>query len=998
MFVRLLQCQPLVLSPEPEISARDLAMLAFDTLTHELAEFARQQYQRLINALDETQQQQLQQACEEADFARCFLSTLVASQYCVDYWCSKPESLQQLLQEQALQLPLSKAYHRDNLSRLLSDCDSEQALHSILRRYRMLQMSRFIYRDCSRLATMSETCLEVTYLADASIDLALDYLYQSLCEELGTPLNAEGEAQRMVVIGMGKLGAEELNLSSDIDLIFTFPEGGQTQGGRKRSIDNQAFFNRLGQRLIKALDVMTADGFVFRTDMRLRPYGQSGALALNFDAIEEYYQDQGREWERYAMIKARIVAGDKEAGEQLMALLRPFTYRRYVDYSAFESLRSMKDMIHREVKRKGKLHDVKLGPGGIREIEFIAQVFQLIRGGCETELQTRNLCKVLGILRDLGFLPGLVVSELSDAYEFLRNTEHAIQGQQDKQTQSLPDEPLAQSRLAYAMGFDSWELFYAALEVHRERVDYHFQQVIAAPQEEDEESLSKTAEHDWHDVWHDGGDLELATAKLAERGFDQAQSSAQCILALRDGSQVVAMQNIGRERLDQFMPLLLTAALEVEQPSQALERVLKVVESVLRRTAYLMLLIENPGALKQLLRLSSSTWIIEQVSLHPVLLDELLNAHALYNPPAADELQAELRQQLLRVDPDDLEVQMDTLRYFKLAHALRIAAAEVAKTLPLMKVSDYLSAIAEVVLNQVLALAWDAMVTKHGQPLNSAGEPCELDFIIIAYGKLGGLELGHGSDLDLVFIHNGGAGQMSNGARPLDSSQFFNRLGQKIIHFLNTHTRLGQLYEVDMRLRPSGNSGLLVSSLEAFEKYQLQDAWTWEHQAIVRARVVAGSADLAKRFEQIRATVLSRPRDKAELAQEVEAMRDKMMAHLAPKAAESQENADFDLKHSRGGIVDIEFMVQYAVLAWSEQYPQLHRYTDNIRILEQLSQQQLLTEVEARGLIEVYQAYRSTVHLQVLQRHDNKVAGDRFMAERRAVADLWQRLVVAAKA
>ena len=878
---------------------------------------------------------------------------------------------------------------------------TDDELGRVLRRQRTRQQIRIIWRDLNRQADLVETCRDLSDMADASIDQAYRWLYQRHCQQFGTPTgHRSGEPQPMVILGMGKLGAVELNLSSDIDLIFAYPEGGETVG-TKRALDNQEFFIRLGQRLIKALDPMTVDGFVFRVDMRLRPYGSSGALVLSFNALEQYYQDQGRDWERYAMIKARVVAGDQAMGAQLLSLLRPFVYRRYLDFSAIEALRTMKQLIQQEVRRKGMADNIKLGAGGIREVEFIAQAFQLIHGGRDLSLQQRPLLTVLGILEGQGYLPAQVVSELREGYEFLRYTEHAIQAIADRQTQMLPDTEQDQARIAFMMGFDSWAAFHEQLMMWRGRIDWHFRQVIADPDEEediDEGELIVGGE--WLPLWEEVQDDAAACAQLQEAGFVDAPNALKQLASLRSSPQLRAMQRLGRERLDAFIPRLLAQAVEHANPDLVLERVLPLVEAVARRSAYLVLLTENPDALRRLLTLcAASPWIAEQITRFPLLLDELLNESRLFKPPLAPELAAELRERLTRIPEDDLEQQMEALRNFKLAHRLRVAASEIAGSLPLMKVSDYLTWLAEAILQQVLALAWRQTVAKYGTPQRADGSLCDPGFIIVGYGKVGGIELGHGSDLDLVFIHDGDPNADTDGPKPIDSAQFFTRLGQRIIHLLTAQTNSGQLYEVDMRLRPSGASGLLVSSLGAFERYQQSEAWTWEHQALVRARVLVGCKQVGAAFEQVRASILCRERDLPTLRQEVSEMRAKMRGNLGTRitAAGTAENAfqatvPFDLKQDAGGIVDIEFMVQYAALAWSREHPAVLRYTDNIRILEGLEQDGLIPAADAALLREAYKAFRAVAHRQALQKEAGVVTGDQFVVERQHVRRIWSEL------
>ncbi len=907
-----------------------------------------------------------------------------------------PTMLADLLGSGDLQQSYPESYYADALAERLAEVEDENALHRVLRQFRNREQVRIIWRDLTRRADMRETTRDLSLMAGACIDAALNWLYDSACERWGVPyaIGADGnkEQQRLVVLGMGKLGAFELNLSSDIDLIFAFPENGQTDG-EKKCLENQEFFIRLGKKLIQALDNLTVDGFVFRVDMRLRPFGSASPLAASFDAMEIYYQEQGRDWERYAMIKARVVAGDKEAGDRLMERLRPFVYRKYIDFSAFESLRDMKEMINREVRRKGREQNVKLGSGGIREVEFIAQAFQLIRGGRDSRLQQRELCNILPLLPDSVGMPQAAVDDLVEAYTFLRNAEHAIQAVADRQTQELPRDDNEQARIAYSMGFDNWELFSEQLEQHREAVRKHFADVIA-PAEEEEVSEAECAAAEWLDLWDGGFEDEQATAFLTEQGFDDAPLAWKHLADIRQSRTVQMLQQIGLERLKAVLPTLLTEVAATDNATETLIRVLKLVQAVLRRSAYLVLLAENPIALKQLVKLcSASGWFSEQLAKQPILLDELIDQRTLYTPPDKEQIRNELRQQLLRIPEEDTEQLMEALRYFKNAVTLRVAASEITGALPLMKVSDYLTWTAEAVLDEVLEIAWRNLAEKHGVPQLSQGVPVERNFIVVGYGKVGGIELSYGSDLDLVFVHNVDPNQFTDGNKQIANSVFFTRLGQRIIHILNTFTPSGQLYEVDMRLRPSGNSGLLVSSLKAFTEYQQKEAWTWEHQALVRARVVAGDATLKSEFEAVRAEILSAERDLTTLKTEVVEMRQKMRDHLGSKNTENTENPVFHLKQDRGGIVDIEFMTQYNVLAYAHQYPELTEFTDNIRIFEGMEQVGLMDADEAERLREAYKTYRSVGHRLTLKDQSNVIGNDEMRDLREFVARVWDRML-----
>lgn len=872
---------------------------------------------------------------------------------------------------------------KEEIRALLAQCDSEDDLKRALRRLRHRHMVRIVWRDLARIGDYHSAVADLSLLADTLIDEALSVLYGWACERSGTPLDPDGNPVRLVVLAMGKLGAHELNLSSDIDLIFAYEHEGEIEGER-RALTHHQFFVRLGQQLIKALDQTTADGFVFRVDMRLRPWGKSGVLAIGFDAMEGYYETQGREWERYALIKMRPMAGDLQAGGRLIKRLNPFVYRRYIDYGAFQSLREMKSLIEREVNRKGMQADVKLGAGGIREVEFIVQAFQLIRGGQLPALREPNLIKVLPQLVALELLPEDVADELTEAYLFLRDVEHRLQAVADKQTQRLPDDELGWQRLTFAMGFSARAAFERKLRRYRESVRHHFSQVIADPEQETD--AAQGADQELLDLWLGQLDDDAAAAQLSAIGVQDAEAVYGRLSDFRDSRAVENMQAISRERLDRLMPLMLEALGYQGHGETTANRLIAFVEAVLRRSAYIALLVENPSALTQLVKLSgASPWIAERLTRHPVLLDELLDVRTLYSPPERAELDDELRQQLLRVAEDDLEQQMEVLRNFKQAHLLRVAASEVTEVLPLMKVSDYLTWLAESILNQVVMLAWEPMVERHGRPSRDDGQPCSPDFVVVGYGKLGGIELGHNSDLDLVFLHDAASGGMTDGEKSVSNEQFYARLGQRIVHIIGTRTMSGQLYEVDTRLRPSGSAGLLVSSMDAFEKYQRNDAWTWEHQALVRARVVAGCSRARNRFNDIRHQVLCDSRPQEKLREDVLAMRTKMVDHLADKSPDT-----FHLKQDPGGIVDIEFMVQYGVLRWASSHGELTRFTDNVRLLETLAALDIMSAQDAGLLREAYLAYRSAAHRASLRKEKSIVDDTQFRDLREGVRAIWK--------
>ena len=951
-------------------------------------------YQRYLERFGHigAQSQWLQEKLQDPIFAGQLQLVWSCSDFVAEQCIAAPALFRELVDSGDLQ----RAYDSDHYltlmatrTKLLADNPSEEHLHRQLRQFRLREMLRIIWRDFTRLASMRDTTKDVTLLAEACINGALEYLHPATAAELGTPIGRSGREQQLSVIAMGKMGAQELNLSSDIDLIFAYPESGETQGAKK-TVSNQEFFLRLGQRLIAALDRQTADGFVFRVDMRLRPYGQSGSLVLNFAALEEYYLTQGRDWERYAMIKARVVAGASADAAYLHDMLQPFIYRRYLDYGSIESLRDLKRTINREVSRKGMQDNIKLGSGGIREVEFIAQTFQLIRGGRDSRLQTQSLHRVLSVLAEEKLLPEPEYQNLCAAYEFLRNTEHAIQGMADKQTQQLPQDELSQQRLATLMGYTGWISFYQQLQQWRQHVSDSFAAIISEPN-----TAPETVQLDLQTNWPTEPEPQEIAQYLEQLGYQQVQDTSDVLADMYHSRAVQKLEELPRIRLATLMPRLLEACAQRENNDQTLLRVLGLVQVILRRSAYLALLVENNQALHQLCILCErSGWIADELTAYPALLDELLDPRTLYSIPQKQHLRDQLRQQTMRIASEDLEQQMEVIRYYCRSYTLRAAACEVTNALPLMQVSDYLTWIAEVVVEHVVNVAWDQLLATYGNPVINESADAALStsqtpgFIVVAYGKMGGIEMGYKSDLDLVFLHNGQASQMTDGPRSIDTGTFFMRLGQRIIHMLATSTPSGIAYEIDMRLRPSGNSGLLVSSLKGFEKYQQTDAWTWEHQALVRSRVVAGDEQLAAAYDLVRENTLKQKRAQQSVVREVQEMREKMRKHLG----QGTKDGKFSLKQGSGGIVDIEFMVQFAVLAWSHEHPQLTRWSDTIRILESLAQSGLLSDHKSLQLIDAYKSYRSAGHRLQLQNQQAEVAISEFVAERKVVADLWQAL------
>ncbi|MEN4978709.1 bifunctional [glutamate--ammonia ligase]-adenylyl-L-tyrosine phosphorylase/[glutamate--ammonia-ligase] adenylyltransferase [Erwinia billingiae] len=886
----------------------------------------------------------------------------------------------QSLQEQA-PAPDEWRHYPAWLAEKLAGVADENALMRELRLFRRQMLTRIAWMQTLATSSTQDSLKQLSELAEILIVAARDWLWLACCREFGTPVNAAGEPQPLLILGMGKLGGGELNFSSDIDLIFTWPENGTTTGGR-RELDNAQFFTRLGQRLIKVLDQPTVDGFVYRVDMRLRPFGDSGPLVLSFAALEDYYQEQGRDWERYAMVKARLMGGtDDRWSQELQQMLRPFIYRRYIDFSVIQSLRNMKSMIAREVRRRGLTDNIKLGAGGIRETEFIVQVFQLIRGGRERSLQLRALLPTLQAIGELNLLPGEQVGQLSEAYLYLRRLENLLQSINDEQTQTLPADALNRERLAWAMGVENWAALTRQLEGHMAAVRAIFDDLIG---DDTPETGGNKEADDYGVLWQD----RLEEAELAPLVPHLESEARQRLLqTINDFRQDVDKRTIGprgRQALDQLMPRLLSEVCPRDDAAVALSRLTPLLLGVVTRTTYLELLTEYHGALKHLIRLcAASPMVASQLARYPLLLDELLDPATLYQPTATDAYRDELRQYLLRIPEEDEEQQLEALRQFKQAQHLRIAAADIAGTLPVMKVSDHLTWLAEAMIEQVVQQAWQMMVQRYGRPSHLT-QLQERGFAVVGYGKLGGWELGYSSDLDLVFLHDCPADAVTDGERSIDGRQFYLRLAQRVMHLFSTRTSSGILYEVDARLRPSGAAGMLVSTFDAFDEYQRNEAWTWEHQALVRARIVFGEAALSQRFDDIRRGILCLPREADKLKIDVREMREKMRAHLGNK-----HKGRWDLKADRGGITDIEFITQYLVLRYAASEPKLTRWSDNVRILELMANNDRMSSEEAKALTQAYVTLRDALHHLALQELPGHVSPDAFSAEKSVVNNSW---------
>ena len=804
-------------------------------------------------------------------------------------------------------------------------CTDEATLHTRLRQLRSRVWVRTTARDLSGLASLQEVMLSFSDLAEVSLAAALDFHHTALAARYGEPLDALQNPQQMVVVGMGKLGGRELNVSSDIDLILLYPEEGRTGGAQPLS--NHEFFVRLARKLNAALSENTADGYVFRVDLRLRPWGESGPLAMSYTMLEDYLVAQGRAWERYAWIKARPLTGDRH--DELMAIVRPFVYRKYLDFGAFAAIRDLHVQIRREVARREFEHNVKLGPGGIREIEFTAQVFQLMRGGQQAALQQPATLGVLAVLEQDGLLTPDAARELVAAYHFLRALEHRLQYLDDAQTQMLPDDAASQTMLATAMNMPDYSALLAALTAHRHKVTRHFEQIFTAPQT-DQHS------HPLHALCCGVIEASAGEALLQQYGYaEPARVQAQLDALHRVSATLPESTQL---RLQALLPPALEIIGSLPQPEVSFERFATLIQTIAKRATYLALLAEYPSALHQLARLlAASPWAAQMLVRQPQLLDELIDPRQLMRDPDWPALTAELGKQL-DAQSGDTESQMDSLRRFKQVQTLRLLAQDVAGRLTLERLSDHLSMLADTLLAETLKRCWAGLKTRHRE---------QPQFAVIGYGKLGGKELGYASDLDLVFLYD------DDDER---AAEIYARLAQRINTWLGTLTATGVLYEVDMRLRPDGASGLLVSSLAAFREYQTHNAWTWEHQALTRARFVCGDATIGAAFESLRRELLCAPRDLDKLRDEVIAMREKMRAgHPNPSDL-------FDLKHDRGGIVDVEFSVQYLVLAYAHAHPELADNVGNIALLKRAAELQVIADTIALPAADAYRELRREQH------------------------------------
>ena len=847
--------------------------------------------------------------------------------------------------------------------------NDETGLKSSLRRLRHRVMALLILRDISNQASLAEVMATMSQLADISINFALDFLHRQLAKQFGEPLDNECRAQRLVVVGMGKLGGNELNVSSDIDLVFIYPEDGETFGpGGGQQINVHDFFVRLGKRLINTLEELTEDGQVFRVDMRLRPYGDSGPLVCSMVSLENYFITQGREWERYAWIRARIVNDGNNLLPQwslaLVNIIRPFVYRKYLDFGAIDAMRKLHSQVRRAVTRKGMSEHIKLGPGGIREIEFTAQVFQLIRGGREAALQVRPTLLVLPLLAKHALIPEEDVGCLIKAYEFLRRLEHRLQYVNDLQTHTLPQDWNEREKIARSMGFASWHKMFEMLEFHRQTVTHNFEKIFTEPEEDSEEYVQ---------LWLEQTEKEGALEVVTKMGFVNPKTMLDRLEVFRRSSKYLQLPAQNRERLDVIGPRLIEAAATTKSPDTTWLRLLDFIEAISRRGAYLAFLQQQPKALMKVAEIiGSSAWAATYLTQHPILLDEVLDPELYEVEPDWQDFILELHRELAE-HSGDTERQMDILRDNHHAQVFRLLAQDIAGMQTVERLADHLTELADIIIRIILDLCWEGLKTRSPYPERKPR------FAIIAYGKLGGKELSYGADLDLVFVHDD---------PERHAGELYARLGRRINSWMTSRTLAGQLFDTDFRLRPNGEAGLFVYPIDAFREYQHTKAWSWEHQALTRARFCAGDPVLGKKFEDIRIDVIRQKRDLLKLKNDVFEMRKRMLDEHASSSEEL-----FDIKQDPGGLVDVEFIVQYLVLGYAHEYPRLCGNLGNIALLGIARDLGLIFAGSVNAAQDAYREFRRLQHnfrLDGIQHA--KVKRSQYKNQIEAIQYLWQEV------
>ena len=900
---------------------------------------------------------------------------LLGSEFALQSLLQDPTALRDLWSSGRLAAPTTPADYAAQAAALTASSIATEADASrALRQWRRREMLRIAWRDIAELASVEATLRETSAFAEQSIVAAEQLAASLLAPRHGRPPPGEG----LIVLGMGKLGGGELNFSSDVDLVFLFPQGGDTDGPGPLPLEE--YYTRQGRLLIRLLDAVTEDRFVFRVDMRLRPFGDSGPLVVSFAFLEDYLQSHGRDWERYAYVKARALT-HVEAFEPLRReVLRPFVYRRYLDFGVFESLREMKALISRDVARREQADNLKLGVGGIREIEFIVQTFQLVRGGQDGALRHPSLLTVMPRLAAGRLLPQEAVDELSAAYVFLRRLENRVQEFNDAQTHALPASEVEATRIARALGYADLAALHVDLARHRQVVARHFAALFA------DGAGDSRAAIDLSPLWETAMPRGLLLEQLGSVCDDAPALLAQ-LEQLCGGSRLRQLDETGRKRLKMLLELLLSEQQAAANP-QVLRRVFSVLEAIGQRSAYFSLLVENRAARERLVQICGyGDFLASQIARSPVLLDELLDGRWASALPDRSSLEAELDYRLGEVADEDVDREVEAMCRFKQAAVFRVALLDLSGMLPLMSVSDRLTEIAEIILERAMHSAWRQITAQLGTPgcADADGTRRAVRVSALGYGKLGGYELGYGSDLDLVFLHDSsGSAQETDRASPVDNEVFFLRYAQRLIHLLTMHSAAGRLYEVDVRLRPAGKGGMLVTSVDAFRRYQFEEAWTWEHQALLHARTVAGDTALRASVEALRLDVLRGAVRRDDLREKVAEMRERMRRELS-----ASKPGQFDLKQDRGGMADIEFLAQYWALRWADEYPPVVHFSDTIRQLESVASAALVPQQQVDELVAAYQLYRQAAHRRSLEGLSGLVEAAAFEPQRLAVGSIW---------
>ncbi|WP_429198187.1 bifunctional [glutamate--ammonia ligase]-adenylyl-L-tyrosine phosphorylase/[glutamate--ammonia-ligase] adenylyltransferase [Luteibacter sp. W1I16] len=891
-----------------------------------------------LRALIDTRYADVMAACraariplyDDAGVAERIRRTLLASDFAFDILRRQPE----LLAPAGLERLRANADAGTRGASLELPVDEDRCM-AVLRRFRHAEAVRLVFRDVNGLDDLDETLSSTSALYETLLEVALRWSENAMHARYGQPRDAHGVAQRTVVLGFGKLGGNELNFSSDIDLVLAYASGGETDG--PRPLDNGEYFIRETRQLVRLLAEPTVDGICARVDLRLRPFGNAGRLSLPFAAMEQYYQREGRDWERYAWIKARPVAGDRVAGRELQDMLRPFVYRRYLDYTAFAGLREMKALIDAEVARKDLAGNLKLGPGGIREIEFVVQLTQMIRGGRDPALRVRGLLPALRACEARGYIPSARAKLLRSAYVFLRRLENRVQMLRDAQTHDIPDDVLSRERLALGLGYPSWEDLALDLARHRDAVSSEFAAVLVP-----EAGGTATAPVADVALWQAARDETLDAATMEASGFRPGEEAAAELVKLPRTAAVRSMSARSSERIERLMPQLIGAARGSVAPVASLLRMLRLVQAVARRSSYLALLDEQPNARRRVASVfADSAFLAERVIAQPLLLDDVLDPRIDQLPLKRADISAEIARTLGALDERDAEQELERINEFRSSIAFRLGLAFNDGRADATATARRLAGLAEAVVAAILALATRELTAQHGRlPGEGSG------FVVLGYGSLGGEELGFASDLDLVFVYDGKrANAMSDGPRPVDGTRWYQRLAQRVMHWLSVQTHAGRLYDVDTRLRPDGSKGLLVASVDAFEAYQRDRAWTWEHQALLRARPVAGDTRLGAALAGIRREILGAPRDAARVRAEVGAMRARWRGER-----DRSDATHVDLKQGAGALIDIEFILQGMVLGHAAAHPSVLDTHASSTLIDVLREAGLFTQAQADTL------------------------------------------------